>query len=260
MKISGTREWAVATVNCCHGCPYNCRYCYARYDAVVRWKQMSESAWITGMVNREEVEQDQPLFPGQVMFPSRHDITPDNLPACLIVLEKLVNAGNQVLIVTKPSLICVEAVCNRLKLFKERVLFRFTITAANDRILKFWEPGAPFYQERRQSLQYAHSHGFATSISVEPMLDVDHVEAMINDLEPFVTHSIWLGKMNKINRRVTCNSQKVAQEVKRIEKAQNDQRITLLYNRLRFHPLIRWKESIKTVVGLEPTEEAGLDR
>lgn len=259
MKVSGTREWAVATVNCCDGCPHNCRYCYARYDAVVRKKDLSEAEWLKCRLDQEKVGQAQPLYPGQVMFPSRHDIVPDNLSACLVVLEKLLDAGNQVLIVTKPHLVCIEAMCNRFEIVQNRILFRFTITADNDRILKFWEPGAPSYQERRRCLQYAHAQGFQTSVSVEPMLDSEHVGAMVHDLAPFVTHSIWLGKMNKIRQRVVCDSHETEVEINRIEKAQSDQRIITLYNQMKTHPLIRWKESIKRVVGLELVEKEGLD-
>jgi hypothetical protein len=44
-----------------------------------------------------------------------------------------------------------------------------------------------------------------------------------------------------------------------IERAQADGEIGLLYKALKDHPLIRWKESVKKVVGLELAERAGLD-
>ncbi len=259
MKISGTREWAVATVNCCDGCSHNCRYCYARYDTVVRKKKYSQEQWKQGEIISEKVSQLQPLYPGQVMFPSQHDITPANLLACTTVLANLFDAGNQVLVVTKPHLECIQSICEQFKSFTKRILFRFTITAADDRILKFWEPGAPSYLERRRSLQYAYHHGFQTSVSIEPMLDSEHVVAMIDELKPSVTHSIWLGKMNKIDQRVACNSHEMKMEIERIKKAQSDSRIVVLYLQLKGESLIRWKESIKSVVGLPMAQRAGLD-
>jgi len=36
-----------------------------------------------------------------VMFPSSHDITPTNLAGCLTVLKKLLEVGNEVLIVNR---------------------------------------------------------------------------------------------------------------------------------------------------------------
>ena len=32
--IRGTKEWAVAEINCSIGCPHDCRYCYARVAAL----------------------------------------------------------------------------------------------------------------------------------------------------------------------------------------------------------------------------------
>ncbi len=259
MRISGTREWAVATINCCYGCPHNCRYCYARFDAVSRQKILSKEEWTETAINWSQVELKQPLYPGQVMFPSRHDIVPENLSACLTVLENLLTVGNRVLIVSKPHFKCIETICWRFQSYQKNILFRFTITSDDDQILGVWEPGAPPYEERKHCLRYAFNKGFSTSVSVEPMLDSSHVEQMIADLEPFVTHSIWLGKMNKTNQRVVCDSDEMKAELTRIEKEQSDQRIKQIYSHLKNNPLVRWKESIKEVVGIESAEQPGLD-
>ncbi len=259
MKISGTREWAVATVNCCTGCPHSCRYCYARFDAVVREKNLSVQEWVDISIQQRQLEADYPLYPGPVMFPSRHDIVPDNLTACIVVLEKLFAAGNRVLIVSKPHLECIQVICSKLQPYQNKLLFRFTITADDESILSFWEPGAPSYRERRQCLQYAHQRGFQTSVSVEPMLDINNVARMISDLEPYVTNSIWLGKMNKIDRRVIDSSETMQKEKDRVKREQSDQKINELYRQFREHPLIRWKESIKKVIGIRPAEQPGLD-
>lgn len=259
MKISGTKEWAVATVNCCTGCPHNCRYCYARYDAVVREKSLSEEEWPDITIQHQQLETEYPLYPGTVMFPSRHDIVPTNLAACMVVLEKLFAAGNRVLIVSKPHFECIQAICSTFHSFKKKLLFRFTITADDDRILTFWEPGAPGYQERKQCLHYTYQQSFQTSVSVEPVLDIKNVTRMITDLEPFVTHSIWLGKMNKIDRRVIDSAGEMQKEKERIKREQNDEKINELYRQLRGHPLIRWKESIKEVVGIQLAKQPGLD-
>jgi len=259
VKISGTREWAVATVNCCTGCPHNCRYCYARYDAAVREKSLSVEDWPDIIIQHRQLETEYPLYPGPVMFPSRHDIVPANLTACLVILEKLFVAGNRVLIVSKPHLECIQAICSTFQSYQEKLLFRFTITADDDRILSFWEPGAPGYRERKQCLRHAHQQGFQTSVSVEPMLDINNVARMISDLQPYVTHSIWLGKMNKIDRRVIDSSGEMQKEKERVKWEQSDQKINELYRQLREHPLIRWKESIKEVVGIQLARQPGLD-
>ena len=201
----------------------------------------------------------QPLYSGQVMFPSAHDIVPENLEACLTVIRNLLDVGNKVLVVSKPHLSCIHRLCAEFSDAREQLLFRFTITARNSRILEIWEPYAPGFAERKACLEYAFKKGFATSVSVEPMLDTKDVAAMVIELLPFITHSIWLGKMNKIERRVVCTSGEMQKEVDRIEKGQCDERIFQLYHELAGIPQVRWKESVKKVIGLQLAPEPGLD-
>ncbi len=258
-RISGTREWAVANIDCCTGCSHGCKYCYARYDSVIKREQVSESEWSVPQIRRQDVDRNYPLFNGPVMFPTTHDILPEILDDCLTVIANLLQSGNRVLIVTKPHLECVQAICTAFTARRNQILFRFTITAANDSILQFWEPGAPKFGQRLQALQYAHSHGFETSVSIEPMLDCDNITGLVETLEPFVTHSIWLGKMNKIDQRVEIDSKEMEKDIIRIKASQCDARIKEIYNTLKDSPLVRWKESIKQVVGLELADEPGLD-
>jgi DNA repair photolyase len=258
-SISGTREWAVAEINCSLGCPHGCRYCYARYDQVERKGLITAEKWCDCSVLGNELTRKQPLYPGQVMFPSAHDIVPENLEACLSVLRNLVAAGNKVLVVSKPHFACIHRLCSEFLDVREQLLFRFTITARKSRILKIWEPHAPEYAERKKSLEYAFRQGYATSVSVEPMLDTSDVAAMVEDLLPFINHSIWLGKMNKIKQRVVSTSEKMQQEIDRIEKGQCDKRIFKLYYELAGIPQVRWKESIKRLIGLQLASEPGLD-
>ena len=75
------------------------------------------------------------------------------------MLRKLLAAGNEVLIVTKPHLECVERLCRELAAYKEKIVFRFTIGAMDDELLAFWEPGAPAFAERLAALKHAHAAG-----------------------------------------------------------------------------------------------------
>lgn len=258
-KISGTREWAVAEINCCLGCPHDCLYCYARYDLVERKRVLTAEQWVCSQVNEQELLVERPLYPGQVMFPSAHDIIPENIEPCLTILKKLLSAGNKVLVVSKPHLDCIKRLCSEFSEERQQLLFRFTITARSNSILKLWEPFAPDYQERKACLQHTYNEGFATSVSVEPMLDTRDVVAMVHELLPFVSHSVWLGKMNKIDRRVRCESAEMRREIQRIERGQSDEKLLQLYQQLHSLPEIRWKESIKMVLGLEQAPEPGLD-
>lgn len=258
--IRGTREWAVANIDCCTGCSHDCRYCYARYDQVEKKRRLTAEEWRICRVHEEEVLKAQPLYPGQVMFPTTHDILPENLRACITVISNLLAADNRVLVVSKPHLHCVQELCREFSDSRDRLLFRFTITARKAELLAFWEPGAPDYPERRASLCHAFQNGFQTSVSVEPMLDTGDVADMVSELLPCVTHSLWLGKMNRIAERVNIDSEQVQREVERIRAGQEDKVIWEMYRRLRHEPLVRWKESIKTVVGLELPDKPGMDR
>ena len=258
-KIRGTREWAVATVDCCIGCPHDCRYCYARYDAVQEKQKVTAEMWRTCRALDEEVKRKHPLYPGQVMFPANHDIVPEILDECLEVIGNLLVAGNRLLIVSKPHKVCIERICKEFHDRREQLLFRFTITARSDELLAFWEPGAPAYRERVACLASAHAQGFATSVSVEPILDIADVVNMVHELLPLVNHSIWLGRMNKIQQRVLLDSREASERVTDVELGQSAQEIWHIYRQLCDEPRVRWKESIKEVVGIALPLQAGLD-
>lgn len=258
--ISGTFEWAVSEINCCIGCSHGCRYCYAKHKLVRQKGQLTEKQWQKSQTLEENLQKDYPLYDGQVMFPTTHDITPDNLEDCLQLLGKLLDTGNRVLVVTKPHRHCVEKIANSLSKYRDQLLFRFTITAQNQRILDYWEPQAPSYKERVQALEFAFANDFATSVSIEPMLDTKNAVALVRELLPFVTHSIWLGKMNKIDQRVEITSPKDQEEVAKIKQGQTDDKILDIYNELRFEEKVFWKESIKKVVGIDLLSSPGQDR
>jgi len=248
-NIYGTREWAAKTVNCCTGCSHDCRYCYAKGMAL-RFKQVAEGQWTTEQVRQHDVVRNHPKYSGWVMFPSSHDITPSNLAACLTVLERLLKAGNEVLIVSKPHLGCIETICQQFDGYRDKILFRFTIGACDNSVLSFWEPGAPVYAERKASLQFAYEHGFQTSVSVEPLLDSEHIDRLVEDLLPYVTDSIWIGKMNHIGRLSKNADASLKAALLQIEAGQTDVIIRAIYQRHMGNPKIHWKASIKEVVGL----------
>ena len=258
-KISGTQEWSVASVNCVLGCPHRCLYCYASARAVKFGQCPSREAWGTSYhrLRPEEVRRRRKHEGGRVMFPTTHDITPDFFGPCMDVVDNILRAGNDILIVSKPHLECIKAICGRFEMYREAILFRFSIGATDDAILSYWEPGAPAFAERLQCLQYAHSHGYATSVSCEPLLDAEHARGLFDALSPFVTDSIWVGKMNEARRRAAPGTSPAA--IVAIEAGQTLEAVRRVYDQLRDEPLIRWKESYKAALGLDLATEAGLD-
>ena len=137
---------------------------------------------------------------------------------------------------------------------------RFSIGACDDQILSFWEPNAPNFEERKQCLKYAYKADFRTSVSVEPMLDSANIDILISELSPYVTHSIWIGKMNHLGRFEKGTDMVLKQATNRIRQGQMDIIIKQIYERYKNNPLIRWKEEIKKIVGIPLSRQNGLDK
>lgn len=183
------------------------------------------------------------------MFPTTHDISPFYLESAVTTLRQLFDLGNQVLIVSKPHVVCVERLCKEFLEFKSQILFRFSIGSLDESLTAFWEPGAPKIQERIECLQLAHATGFATSVSMEPMLaGTDDAVKTFHALAPFVTDKIWLGKMNKISQRVDQREPHVRRQCIQLNQLQCDHEILRLTKALNGHPKLEWKDSIQEVI------------
>ena len=196
-NTKGTKEWAVKNINFSKGCSNNCQYCYARRMANRfgwrKWENWSK------MVNRPEMAEKRfKRATGCIMSPSSHDITPHNVDLAIKVFLHILEAGNTLLIVSKPDVQIILKVAEQLEEFKSQVLWRFTIGTLDDQIRKKWEPGAPSIQSRLLSLEEMYKDFWSTSVSIEPFLGDDVID-LIQRLESFVTDTIWVGPMNKIH-------------------------------------------------------------
>lgn len=257
-EIRGTREWAAHNVNCVTGCSHNCRYCYAR-EMAVRFGRSTVAGWPEMAVRAKEVQAPRRKLEGRVMFPTAHDITPAVLAPCRAVLANLLEAGNEVLIVTKPHLDVVVDLCASLRPHRDRVTWRFTIGATRDGVLSFWEPGAPRFSERLRALRHAFDAGYQTSVSSEPLLDWFEVELFGAMILPYVTDAWWIGLMNQIERRVIADTPREREVVEALARAQSEAGVRALFSRLKDEPKVKWKESIKKIVGLPLAKEPGED-
>lgn len=259
-KPSGTQEWAAHNVNIQAGCEHDCKYCYAKSMAI-RFGRATPQSWKQPEILHDKVSKDYRKMDGRIMFPTSHDITPLNIEECSIVLSKLLEAGNEVLIVSKPHLKCIKKLCSDLAKFKDKILFRFTIGSTDDYVLRFWEPEAPSFKERLSCLKYAFQKGFQTSVSCEPMLD-ERIDRVIAKAKPYVTDAIWLGRVNRIRSAIAqnCPNDKTAKKWATLLLGyQHDDWIRDLYEKYKTDSTIKWKDSIKKVIGISRPTEKGLD-
>ena len=257
-------------MNCFKGCENSCTYCYAqanfsRYDMdFVKVKDVPVAKDWDKFTKDFKSKCRKAKGIGKVMFPSVHDITPLTVDYCVKALKHMLEfEGNhfEFLIVSKPRIDCIKRLCQELAEYKQRILFRFTIGSADDRVLKFWEPNAPSFQERIECVRYAYENGFKTSISCEPMLD-GNVGAVIESTYGYVTDAIWLGTANNMKFRLKMNGAADEQHIKAaegLEELSRESNARELYVRWGNDRKIKWKESLKKVLGLPLSDEVGAD-
>jgi DNA repair photolyase len=256
----GVAEWADHSVNIDLGCTNDCSYCYAKAMAI-RFKRATPKSLARPRTDLSKVAKRFHKREGRIMFPTSHDICRNNIDACLHTLHSMIGAGNDVLIVSKPDPKCIRRVCDEFADQKAQILFRFTIGSASDKTLRLWESGAPSFKERLAALRLAHERGFQTSVSCEPMLDMD-IGAVVAEVLPFVTDAVWLGRVNNLRQAIALNcpdNAKVMAAADRLLAEQTDEWLRELYRRYCDNPKIKFKDSIKKAVGLARPTKAGLD-
>lgn len=238
---TGTKEWATSNVNLLFGCSHNCKYCYAKKMAI-RFGRKDENTWKIMELNDKRLNCNYKKRRGRIMFPSSHDIVPEYKNECLMVLEKLLNSDNSVLITSKPHFNVIQDLCDKFTNFKDLIQFRFTITSINNNILKFWEEGAPLFEERLNSLKYAYNMRFKTSVSIEPFLDKNPIP-LVEKIYPYVSETIWIGKMNYINKDHIKPSENFY--YKKVRENFTYSNIQNIIEKLNRNIKIRYKDSIK---------------
>ena len=239
----GTKEWAPNNENCCDGCEYDCRYCYAKKSAIQYGRHTKED-WHIMKPNARSKRPVQ-YREGGIMFPTTHDLQYEHHDWWMPFLTALLEKGNNVLIVTKSSIKSVELITNNLERFKDQIEFRFTIGTYNDETRQFWEPHAPTIRERILALQDAHWNGFKTSLSMEPLLDFKP-SRLIDQIDEYVTGTIWIGLMNHMKRSDFAENEEYWYT--RILMINGINNIRLVYEENKNNPKIRWIDSIRDLL------------
>ncbi|MGD0582300.1 MAG: radical SAM protein [Bacteroidales bacterium] len=249
-RLFGTKEWADVNYNFINGCTHDCKYCYSK-EMAIRFERKSPNTWKDEELRLNDLTKTISIKNKLVMFPSSHDITPKYLNESISIIKKLLASKNKVLIVTKPHFECIKEICQTFDKEKKNILFRFTIGSSKSSILKFWEPGAPSFQIRLNSLKYAFEMGFKTSVSCEPMLDYN-IEKLVQKILPFITDSIWIGNANFLIKRLRTNG---ITDLDSIQKAnelvmwQSDKdNILKIYRLYKNNKKIKWKDSIQKIL------------
>lgn len=239
-KYFGTKEFARSNENIEKGCRNGCLYCYAsansnRFDH-------HEGLWTEPVLNERAIAKDFRKRQGGIMFPTSHDIDPENLDVCIRQLLKMLIPGNSVLIVSKFHLVVAQKIAIELAPFREQLVIRATITSSDPLMLSFWEPHAPPFDERLASLKHLYGSGFRTSILIEPLLDPDPY-SIVSAVTPYVNHSIWIGRMNHGVSRLSLNGFKDPDihTAARMLRVGHDARWGEFHDALAGNPLIRWK-------------------
>ena len=80
------------------------------------------------------------------------------------------------------------------------------------------------------------------------MLDPANIENLIEDLRSFTTDSMWIGTMNKIGKRVEVYSEKVKEEIGKIDAGQTPEKLMAIYDKFKTDPLIKWKGHVRKVL------------
>jgi len=259
-KMYGTKEWAKDSLNFITGCSHDCRYCYSKAYAL-KYGRATPESWKNEIVREYRLKKKCKKYDGRVMFPSSHDISPEHLNGSVRFLRNILEAGNEVLVVSKPHLECIERICDEFGVYKDKILFRFTIGSSSSAVLKFWEPEAPSFEERLECLRLAYDNGYKTSVSCEPMLD-GNIDDVVRCVMPYVTDAVWIGKANYLLERVELNGhydEEMLLRIRELHEWQTDDNIKRLYQRYKDNEQIKWKESIKKIVGIPIPREKGLD-
>jgi DNA repair photolyase len=236
-------QFADDSINFITGCGNDCTYC--SIDSMMTFFHGRDPKnWKNEVIRQKDLDKKIKKYPKMVMFPSSHDIRPIHLKESIQMLEKILKAGNEVLVVTKPNLECITKICETFTDYKAKILFRFTIGSTDSNILKYWETNAPSFEERFECLKLAFNIGYQTSISAEPLMS-PQVDELISKLSPFVTETIWIGPAQQLIKRLKSNGYKDEETLglarKMIDWQFNPIFIRHLYDTYKDNPMIRWK-------------------
>lgn len=203
MKVKGIRAKNVLsrskvfdyTLNPYVGCAHGCCYCYAKFIKRFTGHREDWGEFVDVKINaperlRQEIKRKKPgrVWISGVCDPyqpleKRYTLT----RKCL---EIFIENGWPVTIQTKSPLVLRDR--NLLKRSKHAEVC-FTITTADEKIRKIFEPGAPAIAERLAALAKLHTEGIRTTVMIAPLLP--RAEGLVKKLKGQVD-SVLIDRLN----------------------------------------------------------------
>jgi DNA repair photolyase len=213
------------------GCVSNCRYCFSKTNKIRKGLKTSEN-WKDEVLIGRTIGDSYPRQTKQVMYPASHNLSPTFLNPSLTFIEQILKGGNSLFVVCKPYFPVIQRIVTEFKTFLPKITFSFTITSVDESTLRFWEPGAPDFEERLESLKYARSAGFRANVFCQPILDED--PASLFEKVSRIASQIRVGKFHFPIWRLQMNGETNPEAFGRardLERAQDDRWVNDLLTR-----------------------------
>jgi DNA repair photolyase len=239
MEKETFRDWSQDSINFMKGCYNGCLYCYARIGAL-RFKQIKDiEEWDMPVVNNDKIKKQYRNVNNirTTMFPSTHDIFPSHLNEYMLILHKLLKTNRKIVIVSKPRFECIKRICDECEKYENKFKLILTIGSKNDDLLKTFEPRAPNFRERFESLKYAYEKKIDVEVSCEPLFDILDFDDLYNILSPYAKN-IWIGNMNYMH---VLPKNDVIEMYKKVSTPENYKKI---YDKYKDVKSVLWKTSV----------------
>lgn len=136
------------------------------------------------------------------------------------VHEELDENDSEMLLVLKPNLQIMMTLCEKLEIYKGRLVFVIQINSINTSILKLVDPYSPYSIDRLSSLKFAFENGFRTAIEAIPLFD-NGIFELIKKVKEFVTDFIHVDKLSEsyVNTFPIYNVQQLLRSVSEFYKS-----------------------------------------
>jgi DNA repair photolyase len=170
------------------GCQHGCVYCYARFMKRFTGHREPWGAFVDVKINAPELlaREVKKKRKGRVWISGVCDAYQPLERKYLLTrrcLEILVEQGWPVTIQTKSPLVLRDIAILKRSADAE---VGFTITTADEKVRRIFEPGAPPIAKRVEALGVLHAEGIRTFVMIAPLLP--HADGLVNMLKGTVDH------------------------------------------------------------------------